>query len=135
METPHEACPAEGRRCNSLKRNPNRFATPSSRRHGDVMMLSTAVARMNAIEAVARGPERQKPDPPRGCRWSIERQRAARGTVNRRQRYRTGGLLRVQRTRESGQPSRIHNQAEQRLSIRSDSVKRCAGILEQIRGM
>jgi hypothetical protein len=49
METPHEACSAEGRLHNSLDCDSSRFASLSSRCHAAVVVLSTVVAASNAI--------------------------------------------------------------------------------------
>src|SRR5229473_8065295 len=66
METPHEACSAEGQLSNSLESDSSRFAAPSSRRHAVVMALSTVVAPTYAIihAAGAAQPRRLPPAAP-----------------------------------------------------------------------
>jgi hypothetical protein len=54
MKTQQEACSAEGQLCRSLNSDPNRFAAVSSRCHGAVTTLSTAVAALDAIFRVRR---------------------------------------------------------------------------------
>ncbi len=56
METPHEACSAEGRLHNCLNCDSNRFAALSSRCHAGVVALSTVDARLNAIIDARGGP-------------------------------------------------------------------------------